>query len=103
VGKFGEAPPYMQDNEHIVGGYRIGYSSTWEVLKTVFMIHNETVNIWTHLIGAIIVIFFIFEGVAYSMEESHVLGRALISPTLANYRNNATNPFGGELDSAMLC
>lgn len=32
------------------------------------MVHNETVNIWTHLIGAIIVIFFIFEAIAFGME-----------------------------------
>ncbi len=50
------------------------------------MIHNETVNIWTHLLGAVIMIFFIFEGIAYEMEESHVLGKALIHNTVKPYK-----------------
>ena len=29
-------------------GYRLNYSK-WETVKSIFQIHNETVNIWTHL------------------------------------------------------
>lgn len=50
------------------------------------MVHNETVNIWTHLVGAIIVIFFIFEAIAYGMEESHILGKAIINPAVSPYK-----------------
>lgn len=57
----------MKDNHHIETGYRIGFK-TKQVFKSLFMIHNETVNIWTHLLGAIIVFFFIFQGIAYEME-----------------------------------
>jgi adiponectin receptor len=78
VGTFADAPNYLQDNEHIAEGYRIGYNSPTKILKTLFMIHNETVNIWTHLIGTIIVFFFIFEGIAYGMEETHILGKVII-------------------------
>jgi adiponectin receptor len=65
MGKFSDAPHYLQDNEHIVEGYRIGFDSPKKVIKSLFMVHNETVNIWTHLVGTIIVLFFIFEGIAY--------------------------------------
>ncbi|KAJ6420301.1 hypothetical protein OIU84_030255 [Salix udensis] len=47
-------PGYLRDNEFIVGHYR----SEWplkQVLLSVFTIHNETLNVWTHLIG-----FFLF-------------------------------------------
>ncbi|XP_028069098.1 heptahelical transmembrane protein 4-like isoform X1 [Camellia sinensis] len=47
-------PGYLRDNEFIVGHYR----SEWpmkHVLMSIFTIHNETVNVWTHLIG-----FFLF-------------------------------------------
>ncbi|XP_022751182.1 heptahelical transmembrane protein 4 isoform X1 [Durio zibethinus] len=47
-------PGYLRDNEFIVGHYR----SEWpmkQVLLSIFTIHNETLNVWTHLIG-----FFIF-------------------------------------------
>lgn len=47
-------PGYLKDNEYIIGHYR----SEWplkQVLLSVFTIHNETLNVWTHLIG-----FFLF-------------------------------------------
>ncbi|GAB2269588.1 Heptahelical transmembrane protein 4 [Dionaea muscipula] len=47
-------PGFMRDNEFILGYYR----SEWplkQVLLSVFTIHNETLNVWTHLIG-----FFLF-------------------------------------------
>lgn len=53
------------------------------------MVHNETVNIWTHLLGAIIIFFLIFEGIAYEMEESHVLGKALIHHAVKPYKQTA--------------
>ncbi|XP_028772787.1 heptahelical transmembrane protein 4 isoform X1 [Neltuma alba] len=47
-------PGYLRDNEYILGHYR----SEWplkQALLSVFSIHNETLNVWTHLIG-----FFLF-------------------------------------------
>jgi len=47
-------PEYLRDNEYILGYYR----SEWplkQVLLSMFTIHNETLNVWTHLVG-----FFIF-------------------------------------------
>ncbi|KAF7130594.1 hypothetical protein RHSIM_Rhsim10G0126800 [Rhododendron simsii] len=47
-------PAYLKDNEYIIGHYR----SEWplkQILLSIFTIHNETLNVWTHLIG-----FFLF-------------------------------------------
>ncbi|KAK2985599.1 hypothetical protein RJ640_006862 [Escallonia rubra] len=47
-------PEYLRDNEFILGHYR----SEWplkQAFMSIFSIHNETLNVWTHLIG-----FFIF-------------------------------------------
>ncbi|XP_042385111.1 heptahelical transmembrane protein ADIPOR3-like [Zingiber officinale] len=47
-------PSYLKDNEYILGYYR----SEWPLKQTlfsIFTIHNETLNVWTHLIG-----FFLF-------------------------------------------
>ncbi|KAL9230569.1 hypothetical protein vseg_005906 [Gypsophila vaccaria] len=47
-------PAFQKDNEYILGHYR----SEWplkQVLLSIFTIHNETLNVWTHLVG-----FFLF-------------------------------------------
>ncbi|XP_026388594.1 heptahelical transmembrane protein 4-like [Papaver somniferum] len=47
-------PGYLRDNEYIIGHYR----AEWPLKQTflsIFSIHNETLNVWTHLIG-----FFLF-------------------------------------------
>ncbi|XP_043714220.1 heptahelical transmembrane protein 4-like [Telopea speciosissima] len=47
-------PAYLRDNEFILGHYR----SEWplkQIFLSIFSIHNETLNVWTHLIG-----FFLF-------------------------------------------
>ena len=46
----------MHDNEKILTGYRINFNTIRKISRTIFMVHNETVNVWTHLIG---VVFFI--------------------------------------------
>ncbi|XP_059636818.1 heptahelical transmembrane protein 4-like [Cornus florida] len=47
-------PGYLRDNEFILGYYRSGWPLK-QVFLSIFSIHNETLNVWTHLIG-----FFIF-------------------------------------------
>ncbi|XP_047310841.1 heptahelical transmembrane protein 1-like [Impatiens glandulifera] len=47
---YNELPEYMKDNEFILNYYR----SDWplkQALFSVFSWHNETLNVWTHLIG----------------------------------------------------
>lgn len=44
-----EAPPF-QRVKNITSGYRVGYSWT-QCATSLFAIHNESVNVWTHLVG----------------------------------------------------
>ncbi|KAL1296923.1 hypothetical protein AAFC00_004533 [Neodothiora populina] len=51
---FEQAQPYEQDNPFILFGYRPQTQSYAGSLATLFAIHNQTVNIWSHLIGSIL-------------------------------------------------
>ncbi len=55
----------MKDNEYIKHGYRINFNSTYKVAKSLFMLHNESVNIWTHLLGALFLVILVFYTTVY--------------------------------------
>ncbi|XP_076926350.1 heptahelical transmembrane protein 1-like [Bidens hawaiensis] len=48
--KYEELPEYMKDNEYILNYYRAGWPLNHAFIS-LFMCHNETLNVWTHLIG----------------------------------------------------
>ena len=56
IGNIDEAPEWLIDNHFILTGYRIGFTKVKDVLKSLFMIHNETTNIWSHMLGIIMFI-----------------------------------------------
>lgn len=45
-----ELPKDRQENQYVLSGYRF-YRSTKDCLKSLFKLHNETMNIWSHLLG----------------------------------------------------
>lgn len=42
------------DNLFLTSGYRKNFKSTKRILRSLCMKHNELMNVWTHLIGAIL-------------------------------------------------
>ena len=48
---FGGLPDWMQDNEYLQFGHRPELNSFKECFRSIFGLHSETGNIWTHLIG----------------------------------------------------
>ena len=60
LGTFEEAEKFMQDNEYIREGYILNCNTFKRTLRSLLMIHNETVNVWSHLVGAIFFIFLIW-------------------------------------------
>ena len=53
LGPKNEAPDWETDGYWIETNWRINYDTHEKCLKTVFMWHNETVNVWSHLLGCI--------------------------------------------------
>lgn len=51
IGHIKKAPHFIVDNEYIKRGYRINFNSKKRICKSLFMLHNESVNVWSHLIG----------------------------------------------------
>lgn len=60
MGLIHEADHYMKGNEYILRGYRLNFNSGYKIIKSLFMIHNESINVWTHLLGAIFVFILLF-------------------------------------------
>ena len=49
--KIDEVAPYLQSNPFIRTGYRGGNMGFLACAKSALAVHNETINIWTHLLG----------------------------------------------------
>jgi hypothetical protein len=59
IGDYETAPDYMKDNLHITHGYRINFNTPKKILRSLFMLHNESVNIWSHCLPALAIILFL--------------------------------------------
>ena len=71
-----ELPDWQRDNEHIVSGYRPASFSLYRSIESMRMVHNDTVNIYSHLFGA--VTFFSFP-YAISRLLPHLVAKAQLS------------------------
>ena len=59
------APAHLRDNEFILRGYRIGFNTKSKIMKSMLMLHNESVNVWSHLIGVLVfIVLLIYTSVA---------------------------------------
>ena len=47
-----ELPEWYSGSPHIKSGYRVGYDAC-ACAGSVFEAHNETMNVWTHLVGGV--------------------------------------------------
>ncbi|KAF0682775.1 Aste57867_25074 [Aphanomyces stellatus] len=45
---------FLGFNQYIRSGYRVHHSSWRDCLMSLFQLHNETFNVWTHLVGALV-------------------------------------------------
>jgi hypothetical protein len=52
---FDALPHHLKDNKFILRGYRSQFTPG-KSLRSLFRLHNETGNVWTHLVGVVIFI-----------------------------------------------
>ncbi|KAF9110223.1 hypothetical protein BGX27_006641 [Mortierella sp. AM989] len=73
-----ELPAWMHDNPSILTGYRRETFSYKKCVESLWFLHNESVNIWTHLLGSIIcivgspIIYFTYIGVLDTIKWTDV-------------------------------
>ncbi|CAM4856985.1 unnamed protein product [Rotaria socialis] len=60
-------PNWLVDNEFLISGHRPPMPSFKECFASIFRLHTETVNIWTHLLGTL---FFIIIAIYFSLRPS---------------------------------
>ncbi|TDH72396.1 hypothetical protein CCR75_002756 [Bremia lactucae] len=70
---------YLADNSYIRSGYRLHYSAR-DCFLSLFELHNETLNVWTHMVGSFIFLtlmaYLAFSGHAlYPTAETTVISR----------------------------
>lgn len=44
-------PAYLDDNEYLIDCHRPELRSATRCIQSIFVLHTETINIWTHLAG----------------------------------------------------
>ncbi|KAK3990991.1 hemolysin-III related-domain-containing protein [Cladorrhinum sp. PSN332] len=49
-----DLPEWRQDNAYIISGYRPTSNSFSLSFSSLLYLHNETINIWSHLLGAVL-------------------------------------------------
>uniref|UniRef100_A0ACD5UI56 Uncharacterized protein n=1 Tax=Avena sativa TaxID=4498 RepID=A0ACD5UI56_AVESA len=92
-----ELPEYMKENEFILNHYR----SEWPLLHaflSVFSWHNETINIWTHLLGFVLFLgLTVWHLAQYFPQVAHLIGHLSwpISKVAANVSTNIGDVISG--------
>lgn len=70
-------PGYLKDNEYILRHYRAEWPLK-QALMSIFSLHNETLNVWTHLIG-----FFLF--LSLTIYTATMVPNVVDLPTLKHF------------------
>ncbi|GJM95572.1 hypothetical protein PR202_ga12330 [Eleusine coracana subsp. coracana] len=71
---YDELPEWLKDNEFIHGYYRCEWPMK-ETILSIFSIHNETLNVWSHLVGFLLFLCLtIFTAMVIPMDGSNKSG-----------------------------
>ena len=94
IGSFQEAPKFIQDNEYIKNGYILYCNTYKKTFLSLFICHNETVNIWSHLLGALYFIFLIWYTSHYISNFNSQLMNVIKDISIIEKKANYLNQYG---------
>ena len=94
IGSFQEAPKFIQDNEYIKNGYILYCNTYKKTFLSLFICHNETVNIWSHLLGALYFIFLIWYTSHYISNFNSQLMNVKKDISIIEKKANYLNQYG---------
>jgi len=63
-----QAPLFIKHNSHIWTSYRVGYC-VWHAFLSLFQLHNETLNVWTHLLGSFLFAYLGYDAVTTNLAD----------------------------------
>lgn len=76
--EYDQLPLHMKDNDYIRTGYRPEIKSYMLAFSSVFRMHNETINIWSHICGSLIYLFIFLKLLIYRQEDYKLIDYAMI-------------------------
>ncbi|PQM40996.1 heptahelical transmembrane protein 1 isoform X1 [Prunus yedoensis var. nudiflora] len=96
-----ELPEYMKDNEFILNYYRANWPLP-EALFSVFRWHNETLNVWTHLIGFVLFLGLTMANLLQVPQVADLLGFFARSTPISAVTNVSRNFISGIMTTNLI-
>ena len=93
LGDYEEAPDYIKNNEYLKGGYRLNCITNNKIFKSLFVCHNDSVNVWLHLLGTVGAIVLIFYTAIFVSAYKEKLSSFIDYDTLLTELRDITNPW----------
>ncbi|KAM0950435.1 hypothetical protein DsansV1_C04g0041381 [Dioscorea sansibarensis] len=90
--KYNSLPEYLKDNEYILDHYRPEWPLKQTILS-IFSIHNETLNIWTHLTGFFFFLILAILTAAMIPRDIHAFTITRIEELIVPLNTTTTNPY----------
>ena len=79
-----ELPAWYEAYAFVRGGYRVGYGSHCDCVRSLGAVHNETCNVWSHILGCVI----------FGLRSCRIGARSLEDLSVAAFTVAATLMFG---------